>query len=120
MSHIEQILGEAKANNITLYIKDGQLAFIAEQGGFPSELKAKISSNKQDIISALLSMQESTSDAGTGPFALLTDEERDSLGDVYEDAYPMSALQMGMVFHTQLEGFTGIYHDIVAEYVKCP
>ena len=37
------------------------------------------------------------------PFALLTDEERDSLGDEYEDAYPMSALQAGMVFHTQLE-----------------
>ncbi len=120
MSLIEQIIGEAKANNITLYIKDGQLAFIAEQGGFPSELKAKISRNKQDIISALLSMQESASDAGTGPFALLTDEERDLLGDVYEDAYPMSALQMGMVFHTQLEGFTGIYHDIVAEHVRCP
>ena len=37
------------------------------------------------------------------PFALLTDEERNALGDVYEDAYPMSALQSGMVFHTQLE-----------------
>ena len=29
MSLIEQIIGEANANNITLYIKDGQLAFIA-------------------------------------------------------------------------------------------
>src|SRR6185295_5176541 len=54
------------------------------------------------------------------PFALLTDEERAALGDVYEDAYPMSALQAGMVFHTQLEGFTGIYHDIMAEHVRCP
>ena len=32
----------------------------------------------------------------------------------------MSALQAGMVFHTQLEQFTGIYHDIMAEHVKCP
>ena len=32
----------------------------------------------------------------------------------------MSALQAGMVFHTQLEDFTGIYHDMVAEHVKCP
>ncbi len=54
------------------------------------------------------------------PFALLTDDERAALGEEYEDAYPMSALQAGMVFHTQLEGFTGVYHDIVAEHVKCP
>ena len=49
------------------------------------------------------------------PFALLTDEERNALGDDYEDAYPMSALQAGMVFHTQLENFSGVYHDMVAE-----
>jgi amino acid adenylation domain-containing protein len=54
------------------------------------------------------------------PFALLTEEERGALGDEYEDAYPMSALQAGMVFHTQLEGFTGVYHDIMAEHVRCP
>ena len=53
-------------------------------------------------------------------FALLTEEERGALGEGYEDAYPMSALQAGMVFHTQLEQFNGIYHDIMAEHVKCP
>ncbi|HLM54865.1 MAG TPA: amino acid adenylation domain-containing protein, partial [Pyrinomonadaceae bacterium] len=57
---------------------------------------------------------------GLEPFALLTEEERSALGDEYEDAYPMSALQAGMVFHTQLENFSGVYHDIVAEHVKCP
>ncbi|HLM54863.1 MAG TPA: amino acid adenylation domain-containing protein, partial [Pyrinomonadaceae bacterium] len=55
-----------------------------------------------------------------GRFALLTEEERAALGDIYEDAYPMSALQSGMVFHTQLEQFGGIYHDIMAEHVRCP
>ncbi len=54
------------------------------------------------------------------PFALLTEEERAALGGEYEDAYPMSALQAGMVFHTQLEGFTGVYHNIAAEHVRCP
>ena len=54
------------------------------------------------------------------PFALLTEEERAALGNEYEDAYPMSALQMGMVFHTQLEQFSGIYHDIMSEHVRCP
>ncbi len=54
------------------------------------------------------------------PFALLTEQERSELGDGrYEDAYPMSALQAGMVFHTQMEQFSGIYHDIIAEHVRC-
>ncbi len=53
------------------------------------------------------------------PFALLTDEERASLVGDYEDAYPMSALQAGMVFHTQLDQFSGVYHDIMAEHVRC-
>src|SRR5215216_2064582 len=120
MSMIEQIIGEAKANNVTLYIKDGQLAFIAEQGGFPSELKVKVRQHKQDIISALLTTPESSLATDMVPFALLSDEERNALGSGYEDAYPMSALQAGMVFHTQLEEFSGIYHDIMAEHVKCP
>ncbi len=53
------------------------------------------------------------------PFGLLTEAERVMVGEGYEDAYPMSALQAGMVFHTQLEQFSGIYHDIMAEHVKC-
>ncbi|HLM54983.1 MAG TPA: amino acid adenylation domain-containing protein, partial [Pyrinomonadaceae bacterium] len=54
------------------------------------------------------------------PFGLLTDEERASLAGDYEDAYPMSALQAGMVFHTQLEGFDGVYHDLMSEHVRFP
>ena len=59
--------------------------------------------------------------AALEPFALLTEAERAELADsyIYEDAYPMSTLQTGMVFHTQLEQFSGVYHDIVVEHVKC-
>jgi aryl carrier-like protein len=54
------------------------------------------------------------------PFALLTEEERPLFGEEVEDAYPLSALQAGMVFHTQLEQFSGLYHDIVSQHVRCP
>jgi amino acid adenylation domain-containing protein len=57
------------------------------------------------------------------PFELLTAQERERLeqeSEEYVDAYPLSALQAGMVFHTQLEQFSGIYHDIMAQHVKCP
>src|SRR5436309_2898783 len=115
MSLIKQIIREAEASNVVLYVKDGQLAFIAEKGGFSNELKSKIRQHKNDIIVALLARQGSSSHTEIAPFALLTEAERallDAVGEKYEDAYPMSALQAGMVFHTQLEQFSGIYHDI--------
>jgi len=119
MSLIEQIIGEAKANNIFLYVRDGQLAFIAEKGGFPSDLKAKISKYKKEITTSLLQMQQPSSEVA--PFSLLTDDERKVIvGQGYEDAYPLSALQAGMIFHVQLGRFSGVYHDIMAKYVVCP
>src|SRR3954469_2320249 len=103
MSLIEQIIDEAKANNIFLYVKDGQLAFIAEQGGFPSELKTKIGKYKKEITSSLLTMQ-GASRSDIAPFSLLTEYERGVIAkEGYDDAYPLSALQAGMVFHTQME-----------------
>src|SRR5262245_36542040 len=107
MNIIEEIINETNVANVTLYIKDSQLAFVAEQGAFPSELKAKIKKHKEDIIRVLLAAQGSTSHTDTTPFSMLTEEERDwALRQGYEDAYPMSALQAGMVFHTQLEEFS--------------
>src|SRR6266480_1139951 len=119
MSLIEQIIGEARARNVVLYIKDGQLAFIAEQGGFPDELKAKVSKHKQEIIEALLSL-EAPAGAGIEPFELLTEAERGELREGYVDSYPMSMLQAGMVFHTELEKFTGIFHDIMSRHIRYP
>ncbi|KAB8188342.1 hypothetical protein FKV24_010290, partial [Lysobacter maris] len=52
------------------------------------------------------------------PFALLSEAERRLFDEDVEDAYPLSALQAGMVFHTQLEEFSGIYHDIISDHVR--
>ena len=48
------------------------------------------------------------------PFALLSPEERAAFaGDPeIEDAYPLSALQAGMYFHSELHRDSGVYHDI--------
>ncbi|WP_193343375.1 non-ribosomal peptide synthetase, partial [Pseudoalteromonas luteoviolacea] len=54
------------------------------------------------------------------PFALLTAQEREDISAEYEDGYPMSALQAGMVFHTQMDGFSGVYHDINSEHIEYP
>ncbi|HTQ77181.1 MAG TPA: amino acid adenylation domain-containing protein, partial [Burkholderiales bacterium] len=48
------------------------------------------------------------------PFALLLPEERAAFVDDpgIEDAYPLSALQAGMYFHSELHRDSGVYHDI--------
>ena len=48
----------------------------------------------------------------TEPFGLVPEEVRAALPEDVEDAYPLSALQAGMLFHSALEPGTGIYHDI--------
>ena len=53
----EQLVKEALRSEVVLYLKDGQLAFVAEQGNFSGELKAKVSGHKSIIIEYLRQQQ---------------------------------------------------------------
>src|SRR5437016_3162988 len=90
---------------------EGALRIRGHKDRVSSSLIEQIKKHKQQLIEILKTSL---------PFGLLTEAERallDAVGEKYEDAYPMSALQAGMVFHTQLEQFSGIYHDINSEHV---
>ncbi len=54
MDVISDIINEARANRIMLYIRDGQLAFMAEEGRFPEELRFQIGKYREEIRRALL------------------------------------------------------------------
>src|SRR2546423_2344079 len=112
MSAINELLDVLSSKGIKLGVNaDGGLRIRGDKKHLYDLLIEDIRQHKEQLVAIL--------QAGL-PFALLTDDERARLGNGYEDAYPMSALQSGMVFHTQLEGFTGIYHDIMSEHVRCP
>ncbi|WP_440055081.1 amino acid adenylation domain-containing protein [Pseudoalteromonas sp. T1lg65] len=49
------------------------------------------------------------------PFALLNEEERNRCAQ-FVDAYPLSTLQEGMVFHTVME--ETMYHDIMSHHIE--
>jgi amino acid adenylation domain-containing protein len=51
---------------------------------------------------------------------ILSEADRALLPAQVEDAYPMTLLQMGMVFHNQLEQDTGLYHDVFSSSVTLP
>ncbi|MYU07858.1 amino acid adenylation domain-containing protein [Streptomyces sp. SID8366] len=67
-------------------------------------------------------------DAGTAqatpsyePFSLLTGADRAALPDGLDDAYPMTRLQAGMLFHSDLPAAAGrVYHNVSAYHVEAP
>ena len=54
------------------------------------------------------------------PFVAVSSADRALLPDDLEDAYPMSALQLGMVFHTELTADPASYHNVTTHRVVAP
>ncbi len=53
-------------------------------------------------------------------FEMLSEEDRakiERLGEEVEDAYPLSQLQAGMVYHSELNPETAIYHSIISYHL---
>ncbi|MDW5330241.1 non-ribosomal peptide synthetase [Plantactinospora sp. KLBMP9567] len=52
------------------------------------------------------------------PFALIPDEERERLPPDAEDAYPLTALQAGMIFDNEYRDDFSIYHDVFSFHLR--
>ena len=53
-----------------------------------------------------------TAVAAADPLSLLSPADRERLPAAVEDAYPLTRLQAGMIFHGELSAAGAIYHDI--------
>jgi aryl carrier-like protein len=56
----------------------------------------------------------------TEPFSLISEADRMRLPDGVVDAYPLTALQGGMLFHSELTPEAGLYHDIFSFHLRIP
>ncbi|SCF34910.1 methyltransferase, FkbM family/amino acid adenylation domain-containing protein [Micromonospora purpureochromogenes] len=54
------------------------------------------------------------------PFALVAPADRELLPAGLADAYPMTALQQGMVYHCELTGDPAMYHNVTAHRIAAP
>ncbi len=54
------------------------------------------------------------------PFGLISNEDRARIGPGIEDAYPLSRLQMGTLYHSSASEGSGIYHNINSYRLKAP
>ena len=55
-----------------------------------------------------------------GAFDLITPDDRARIPADIEDAYPLSLLQRGMLFHSELNQQLAIYHDIIGFHLRGP
>lgn len=58
--------------------------------------------------------------APAGAFTLVRPSTREQLAAGLDDAYPMTTLQLGMVFHTELTGDPATYHNVTAHLLDAP
>lgn len=54
------------------------------------------------------------------PFALVSAADREKLPPDVEDAYPLTKLQAGMLYHSELEPETAVYHDLHRFTLRLP
>ncbi|ACC81527.1 non-ribosomal peptide synthetase [Nostoc punctiforme] len=52
------------------------------------------------------------------PFSLISETDRQKLPDEVEDAYPLTMLQMGMLFHSELNEDTAVYHNVSSFHLQ--
>ncbi|MET7704670.1 amino acid adenylation domain-containing protein [Micromonospora sp. NPDC005413] len=55
-----------------------------------------------------------------GRFTLVAAADRELLPSGLADAYPMTALQQGMVYHSELTGDPAMYHNVTAHRIAAP
>ena len=62
----------------------------------------------------------------TAPFSLLSDADRLRVSALdqdiqnIEDAYPLAALQLGMIYHSSIELTSAVYHDMIRRQIRGP
>jgi amino acid adenylation domain-containing protein/non-ribosomal peptide synthase protein (TIGR01720 family) len=54
----------------------------------------------------------------TTPFSLISAADRERLQEDAEDAYPLTMLQAGMIFHTEYKPDTAVYHSISSRRIR--
>ncbi|MGW8332742.1 amino acid adenylation domain-containing protein [Streptomyces sp. NPDC055897] len=82
--------------------------------GYAVNLREVFAHTTVAALAASLTRHDPASPASlaTPPFALLADEDRAALPEAAQDAWPLTKLQSGMIYHSLLDEDSPVYHDI--------
>ncbi len=71
-----------------------------------------------EVLDANQSLTETPKREKVSAFVMISAEDREKLPSDTADAYPLTALQTGMLFHSEFEPQEGLYHDVFSYRVK--
>lgn len=77
-----------------------------------SELARVMDESQEDVLGP-------TPDAAR-PFSLISEADRARMPESVEDAYALTSLQQGMMFHTEFTRDSAVYHNIVSYHLRAP
>lgn len=82
--------------------------------GYAVDLREVFAHTTIAELAASLTRDTATSPvpAAVGAFGLLTDDDKAALPAAAEDAWPLTKLQSGMIYHSLLDEESAVYHDI--------
>jgi amino acid adenylation domain-containing protein len=74
----------------------------------------------RELACALDAQQERFDQVVSEPFGLISEEDRRRLPEGLEDAYPLTMLQAGMLFHSNLDPGAAVYHNVGSYHLRAP
>lgn len=99
-----------------------QILARAREAGLKIELPQLFTYQTIETLAQAVSgiKKEESRQEGTEPFSLIIEEDRRKLPEDVEDAYPLSRLQAGMLFHNEYNEGTPLYHNITSIHMRAP
>jgi amino acid adenylation domain-containing protein len=70
------------------------------------------------IADVVIAENPQTTTQSIAAFSLISEQERSQLPENIEDAYPLTMLQMGMLFHNEYDTDTPIYHNVASLHIQ--
>ncbi|NYE48014.1 amino acid adenylation domain-containing protein [Spinactinospora alkalitolerans] len=102
-------------------IRSLQIIGLAKEHGFSLRLQDLFQRPTiAELRQCVAKRTESVGPADRAPFSLLSEEDRRIVPEGMVDAYPLSMLQAGMVFHMELEPESLPYHNVNSFHVRAP
>ena len=103
-------------------IRSIRVIALARERGFEVSLQQLFQHPTVEALAQVMGEDESADTGGlvTSPFSLLSEEDRAKLPEDLEDAYPLTMMQGGMLYHMQLAPETPVYHNVNSFYLQAP
>ncbi|MET8082181.1 amino acid adenylation domain-containing protein [Streptomyces sp. NPDC005303] len=97
-----------------------QILSRARRHGLRFELRDLLVAQTIRELSPLVTHAAPEAEAAREPFDLLTAADRAQLPDGLADAYPLTSLQVGMLYHSELDAVHRAYHDVASYHLRGP